>query len=77
MLAHRFQHIPGRDRILIEVLARMFCAEAHVGIGREVHHQFRALHRFRKTLAIEQISLKETEPGMSNGTLQEPALAGR
>src|SRR5258708_9886808 len=38
LFAHRFQHVPGGDRILIQVLPRMFRAEANVGIRGKVNH---------------------------------------
>src|SRR5271170_178073 len=31
-LAHRLEHVPGCDRVLIQILAGMFSAETHVGI---------------------------------------------
>src|SRR5258708_8752777 len=38
LFAHRFQHVPGGNRILIQVLPRMFRTEANVGIRGKVNH---------------------------------------
>src|ERR1700733_11517436 len=77
LLAHGFEHIPGCDRVLIQILAGMFGAEAYVGIGGEMNHKFRALHRLSQTLPVEQVSLVETKLRMSPRAFQKPRLSSR
>ena len=60
-----------------QILARMFGAEADVGVGGEMNHQLRTLHRLCQTFPVKQIRLMETELRMGHGTFQKPPLPGR
>src|SRR5579883_2130642 len=59
--AHRLEHVERGYRILFEVLARMFEAEAHVGIGGEMKDAPRAPHGLRQLAGIEQIAFDQAE----------------
>ena len=59
--AHRLQHIEGRDRVLLEILARMLQAEADVGIGGEMKHDVAAGHRGRQRRRIEDVAFDQLE----------------
>ena len=43
--AHRLEHVGGRDRVLLEVPARVLEAVADVGVGLQVEHPVAALER--------------------------------
>ena len=55
----------------------MFGAETHVGVGCEMNHEFRALHRLRQAFPVEQVGLMESEFPMRQRTFQEPNLSRR
>jgi hypothetical protein len=55
----------------------MFRTEAHVGIRGEMNYQFRAFHRLRQTLPVEQLCLMKSKLRMRQGTLQKASLSGR
>jgi hypothetical protein len=55
----------------------MFSAEAHVGIGCEMNHQFHALHRLRQAFPVEQVGLMESEFRTCQSIFQEPDLSRR
>src|ERR1700691_1474236 len=77
LLAHGFEHVPGCDRVLIQIFAWMFGAEANVSIRGKMNYQFHALHCRRQAFQIEQVALEECELRMDQGTVQEPLLSGR
>ena len=76
-LAHGLEHVPGCDRVLIQILAWTFSAETHIGIGCEMNHQFHALHRLRQAFPVKQIGLMESEFRVRQRTFQEPDLSRR
>src|SRR5271166_4501281 len=76
-LAHSLQHIPGRDRILIQVFSRMLGTKAHIGVGGKMHHQFRALHNLQQTLSLEQIAPIKTKTRIAASLFQKMLLPGR
>src|SRR5580700_5541054 len=77
LLAHRLQHIPGGNRVLIEILAWMLRAKAHIGIRREMNHQFGTLNRFRQHLSIKQVRLMKRKLRMYQSVFQKTSLPGR
>lgn len=55
----------------------MLGAKANVGIGCEMHHQLRTVHRVAQAFQVEQVALHERELRMDHGAVQEPPLPGR
>src|SRR5208283_4255445 len=76
LLAHRLQHVPGCDGVLVEIFAGMIGTEADVGVGGEVDDQFRVFHRLRQGLSVEHVALLEREIPMAPCVIQETPLAG-
>ncbi|MGB9286974.1 MAG: hypothetical protein WCB59_23400 [Candidatus Sulfotelmatobacter sp.] len=61
---------------MIQILARMFRAEANVRVGGKVHYQIRAFYGLRESFAVKQICLVKNKLRMPGGALQEALLSG-
>jgi hypothetical protein len=55
----------------------MFGAEAHVGIGGEMNHQFRAFDRLRQAGPVEQVCLMKTKFRVPQSSFEKLAMSGR
>jgi hypothetical protein len=63
------------DCILFEVTARMFQAEAHIGVSRQMPDHIGAFHRVCQKFRIEKISTQQFEIGVFRQRLSETDLA--
>ena len=66
-----FENIKRRDRVLLQVLARMVQAETHVSVRREMKDNVAPAHRLRQAFDIEKICLLKNVIGVSTGALNE------
>src|SRR5260370_26768406 len=53
---HRFEYIRGGDRVLFQVLARMFKPEAHICIRSQMEHKLAALHRAGYMILVQKVT---------------------
>src|SRR5690348_15523759 len=74
--AHGFENIPGRESVLVEILAGLLRAEADVGIGGQVEDEIDACHGGAEGFAAEQIGRNQPVLGRAAGRLDERALTG-
>ena len=75
--AHRLEHVERRDRVLLEVLARVLGAEADVGVGRQVEDDVGAAHGRGQRRQVERVAATSVNVASSERRLEEPFLAGR
>lgn len=62
---------------MIEISARMFSAETHIGVRGQVYHQIYSLHCRDERLAIEKVCLVQNEIRIGECVLQKAPLSGR
>src|ERR1041385_488522 len=76
MGAHRLQHVERRDRVLLQVLPRVFPAVADVGVRGKVKHDIGAPHRPGQRLLVEGVAAHQGEARGPGRLGQEFGLAG-
>ena len=62
--AHGLEHIEGRDRVLLQILARVFEPEADVGIGGEMKDHVAARHSCPQFLEVQHVAFDQRERGV-------------
>jgi hypothetical protein len=69
--AHRFQNIPRRHRILLQILARILRTEAHVRIGGQVEDTFGSRHTPDERIEVQHVATFQGELRMAQRAVKE------
>src|SRR5262245_44013948 len=75
VLTHRLEDIERRDRILLQIAARMTGAEAHVGVRRQMKDDVMAGRRGGKGRQIEYIGLDQPKSLLRFSVREKLALS--